>query len=588
MEKTVLRVLFLILTFFAQVGYTAEKPGLFPASKQGGQASTQELGLDDPWGRSTPDGTVFGFMKAVEREDYERAVEYLDTKQSKKRAEDLARQLKYILDWGFSTSAPKLSKKPEGDLEDSLQANREKIGTVKTNSASYVIMLERIQRGNDPAVWLFSSETLKQIPQIYRELDYSWVERNIPKPLLETRFLNRSLWTWIAFIVGVPLAYFLAWIITHAFLPLITALIRRFTHRHIETTLARTTGPIRVLFLGLMFYIVSIISYSLLSSLFWRGVAVTVALIGTTWLCLRLIDIVVERFEDRPQVPVSSGRVAMTRLISKLSKALLVVVGAVIIFYSAGINFTAVLTGLGVGGIAIAFAAQKTLENLFGGVMIISDQPIRVGDFCRAGEYQGVVEDIGLRSTRLRTLKRTVVFVPNAQLAAMSLENFTMRDKMLFNHRLQLRYETSPDQLRYVIAEMRKLLYSHPRVETESARVRFMGLKDSSVEIEVFAYVLTTEYVTFLEVQEDLLMRVMDIVKASGTGFAFPSQTMYFTRDKGLDQTKGQEATGVVKRWREQGELPFPDFAPEEIAEMDNTLEYPSADSAARKNREAI
>ena len=148
--------------------------------------------------------------------------------------------------------------------------------------------------------------------------------------------------------------------------------------------------------------------------------------------------------------------------------------------------------------------------------MIISDQPIRVGDFCRAGEFQGTVEDIGLRSTQLRTLNRTVVSVPNGQLATMSLENFTVRDKILFRHKLQLRYETSADQLRFVIAGIRRMLYEHPKVETVTARVRFIGFRDSAVELEVFAYVLETEYECFLAIQEDLLLRFMDLLRRVG------------------------------------------------------------------------
>jgi MscS family membrane protein len=204
---------------------------------------------------------------------------------------------------------------------------------------------------------------------------------------------------------------------------------------------------------------------------------------------------------------------------------LIIIAGATVLFYLAGLNLTAVLTGLGVGGIAVAFAAQKTLENLFGGVMIISDQPIRVGDYCKAGEFQGTVEDIGLRSTKLRTLNRTVVSVPNGQLATMSLENFTLRDKILFHHKLQLRYDTSADQLRYVIAEIRKVLYEHPKVETATARVRFTGFHVSAVKLEVFAYVLETVYENFLAIQEDILLRCIDIVEKSGTTFALPSQT---------------------------------------------------------------
>ena len=170
-------------------------------------------------------------------------------------------------------------------------------------------------------------------------------------------------------------------------------------------------------------------------------------------------------------------------------------------------------------------------------------------------------------------------------LATMSLENFTVRDKILFRHKFQLRYETSADQLRFVIAGIRRMLYEHPKVETVTARVRFIGFRDSAVELEVFAYVLETEYECFLAVQEDLLLRSMDIVEKSGTTFAFPSQTTYFARDVGLDTEKSKDAMKKVSTWREQGELPFPDFMPEDISKFENKLEYPEPGSIFRKKQ---
>jgi MscS family membrane protein len=275
----------------------------------------------------------------------------------------------------------------------------------------------------------------------------------------------------------------------------------------------------------------------------------------------------------------------MVQLGRKLSKIVVVIAGTLVIFYIAGINVAAALTGLGIGGIAIAFAAQKTLENLLGGIMIISDQPIRVGDFCRAGDHIGTVENIGLRSTRIRTLKRTVASVPNGQLAVMSLENFAMRDKIWFHHTLKLRYETTADQLRYILAEIQKMLHEHPKVETVSARTRFIEFGNSSLDLEVFAYVLETKYEAFLPVQEDLLLRIMDIVEGSGSGFAFPSQTTYLAGDLGLDAGKSGKTIEAVRRWREQGQMLFPDFSPETISEVDRKIEYPSPGSAIRDPR---
>lgn len=559
-------------------------PGV-STSKETTAPAQQEVALDDPLGRSTPHGTLIGFMKDVDREDYERAVEYLDTRQPAKRAEQLARELQVILNVGLSGYLGKVSTKPEGDLQDDLKPDRERIGIARTSSGTYDIMLERVQRGTDPPVWLFSSDTLKLVPEIYRDLRHSRAEQHIPKFLREHKFFNYPAWKWVGILLVIPLSFLLAWFVTWLLFLCIRFMFRQFTMTEKEHLITRLKGPIRILALSLGFSIASLLSYSLLSRLFWTRVAETLVILGLTWLCLRLIDPIVEKLWNHGQLASSSGKIAIARLLHKIIKVLVIVVGAVTIFFIAGINLTAVLTGLGIGGIAVAFAAQKTLENLFGGVMIISDQPIRVGDFCRAGDYQGTVEDIGLRSTRLRTLGRTVVAVPNGQLATMSLENFTLRDKIIFRHSIQLRYETSADQLRFVLAGIRRLLYEHPRVETAGARVRFTGLKDSGLELEVLAYILETDYAVFLAIQEDLLLRLMGLIEESGTSFAFPSHTIYAAQAVGLNEAKSKEATETVSTWREQGVLPFPDFTPDEIAKFENKLKYPDEDSVFHKQQ---
>jgi MscS family membrane protein len=559
-----------------------QKPSVSTSpSKEVSRPLQTETPLDDPLGRSTPQGAVLGFIKSVDKEDYERAVEYLDTKQPPKRAQQLAEELKAILDWGFSGNAPKLSNKAEGELEDGLKSNRERIGVIKTSTGNYDIILERVQRGTDPQVWLFSSETLKLLPEIHRDFEYDRIEQYVPKFLRDKKLLHYPIWRWIGVILLILFAWFITWIIIvgHRFI------YRRFTKEGEEQDIKRLKGPIAVLALSLGSYIASLLSYALLSSLFFIRVSETLAIIGITWFCLCCVDPIANRLLRRRESVVSSGKIALARLLNKIIKVIIIIIGATFIFYMANFNLTAVITGLGVGGIAVAFAAQKTLENLFGGVMIISDQPIRVGDFCRAGDFQGTVEDIGLRSTQLRTLNRTVVSIPNGQLATMSLENFSVRDKILFRHKLQLRYETSADQLRFVIAGIRRILYEHPKVETVTARIRFTGLQNSSLELDVFAYIQETEYERFLAIQEDLLLRLTDIVEKSGTTFAFPSQTTYFARDGGLDRKKSEEAAETVNAWRKQGVLPFPDFMPADVAEFENKLEYPEPGSVSHKKQ---
>jgi MscS family membrane protein len=273
-----------------------------------------------------------------------------------------------------------------------------------------------------------------------------------------------------------------------------------------------------------------------------------------------------------PMVPVGA----------KVAKVVVLVFVVLAILQNLGVNVTGVLAGLGIGGLAVALAAQKTVENLFGGVTLIIDQPVRVGDFCRFGERVGIVEEVGLRSTRVRTLDRTVVTIANAEFARMELENYSRRDRIWLHPTLGLRYETTPDQLRHVLVEIRKMLYAHPKVDPDPARIRFAGFGAYSLDLEIFAYVRTTDYGEFLAIQEDINLRIMDIVAASGTGFAFPSQTTYFARDTGLDATRQGAAEADVRAWRERGELFMPEFPPERIAALRETLDYPPNGSPGR------
>jgi len=224
-----------------------------------------------------------------------------------------------------------------------------------------------------------------------------------------------------------------------------------------------------------------------------------------------------------------------------------------------GVQVSALVAAIGVGGIGIALAAQRTVENLFGGLAVVGDRPVQEGDFCRFGSQQGTVERIGLWSTRLRTPERSVVTVPNAQFLSLLVENLQERDRMLFNTTLRLRYETSPDQVRWVLVNIRSLLDAHPRIDADSSRVRFSGFGASSLDVELFVYVRTRDNAEFLEVREDLCLRMMDIVAAAGTAFALPAQTNYSAAD-GIDPERASAVTAEIRRLRSEGKLPLREF----------------------------
>jgi MscS family membrane protein len=537
----------------------------------------------DPLGRDTPRGTVLGFIKAVDSGNYERAVQYLDTRAAFGAARELARQLKDVLDRRLSaTDFDLLSAKPEGRLDSDLPPNGER---VLRGGDSTDIFLERVSR-DDRLVWLFAARTLANVPTLHRELGLPFIERVMPESWRKVRILDISAGQWIVLLLGIPFVLGLAWLLSRLLATLLRVALFRVTRERADEESKAAAAPLRLLAGALAIAVLaSFEAFPVLTRVFWHRIAMAAGIVGFAWLLLRLVDIVAHLTETHLRAGAQTGHLAVNQLFRRVTKVMVVLAAGLALFFLAGFNLTAALAGLGIGGIAVALAAQKTLENFFGGIMIIWDQPVRVGDFCKIGDVSGVVEDIGLRSTRLRTQERTVVSIPNGQTAAVNVENFGVRDRILFRPTIGLRYETGPEQLRYVLAEIRQLLYEHPMVETQSARARFVRFGASSLELEIFAYVLTYDFTRFLEIQEDLLLRIMDVIETGGTGMAFSSSTTYLARDVGLDRQKAQAATATVKRWRDAGDLPFPNFRPERIAELHGRLEYPSSDSAVKADR---
>jgi MscS family membrane protein len=250
------------------------------------------------------------------------------------------------------------------------------------------------------------------------------------------------------------------------------------------------------------------------------------------WLVVRLIDVAAVRALSSMTGRQRASASSVIPLGKRTAKVAVFAIALLATIASWGYDTTTILAGLGVGGLAVALAAQKTIENLFGGISITTDKPVLVGDFCRYGDKFGTVEDIGLRSTRVRTLDRTVVTIPNGQFSSLEIENYGRRDKMFFHPILNLRRDTTPDQMRVLVTALRQVLLNHAQIDPNPARVRFIGIGPYSLDIEVFAYVKTTDGDEFLVVQEQLLLlSILDVVHQAGTALAVPAQLNLLSRD---------------------------------------------------------
>jgi MscS family membrane protein len=506
---------------------------------------------EDPLDRLTPYGCVRGFLVAANRGNYEKASEYLDVLTTPARAQELAKQLEAVLNGAIPANLDHLSRNPDGSMKDGLPQDRERAAQAQTNSGTHDIFLDRVHRPNEPAIWLFSSESIHTIPDVYAEIGEPPLARFLPAPLLNIKLLSLPLWRWIVIILFLTLAMFLAKWVARGLIPLLRPVFRRFTGEELDQRITSLRGPLRLIFLGLAIRLLGVVALSVLGRQFWTNAAGVIVVLGVGWFATQFSDIVSDLASRKLLRRQAPGKLAIVALARRLFKILVIFVVAIILLRNAGVNVTAMLAGLGVGGVALALAAQKTLENLFGGISLIMREAIRVGDFCKVSDQMGTVEDIGLGSTRIRTLDRTLVSVPNAQISQMNLENISLRDKFWLHHTLALRRDTSPDQMRYVLSNIERLLRSHPKVESDSARIQFLQFGSSSLDAEIFAYVRVGDYVEFLKLQQDLLLQVMDIVAASGTSIAVPSQMNYSAnghQEKSGQQERPKEAPATSKQ----------------------------------------
>jgi MscS family membrane protein len=531
--------------------------------------------------RDAPRDAVQGFLDACRANDFESAARYLDLGSTDADGATLARHLNVVLDQTLWVDLTTLSTEPEGGLDDGFPPDLEKLGSIETSRGEVDILLTRRDPGDDGPAWRFSRTTVDRIPALYGEFGFGILGKWLPEPLFKIRVLETRLWQWIGLLILIVLAYLVSWIVTAVLVRVVRALVTRTDTAVDDLLLSVTVKPFRlVLATAVFFFGARILRLAVPVQNFLDGLVRVAIIVATTWLALRVVDGFQARLRKRLEQQDKRGAVAVIPLGVKTAKTILVLLAGIALLQHLGFNVTGVIAGLGVGGIALALAAQKTIENLFGGATLVADQPVRVGDFCRFGDKVGTVEDIGLRSTRVRTLDRTVVSIPNSEFSQAQLENFAKRDRIRLFCMLGLRYETGPDQLRHVLAGLRRLLLAHPKVLPDPARVRFVGFGAYSLDLEVFAYIATPDWNEFLQIREDIFLRMMDVVKESGTGFAFPSQTTYLSRDHGLDAERTRKAEGEVDAWRQDSRLPFPRFDEATIAELDDTLDYPPRGSA--------
>jgi MscS family membrane protein len=254
-------------------------------------------------------------------------------------------------------------------------------------------------------------------------------------------------------------------------------------------------------------------------------------LLVTVWMLFVGINLLRDIYVIRLQQQERPGAAVLLNPATNALKLLIGIAAGLIYLDKLGINITTVLAGLGVGGIAVALALQKPMEDVFGAITLYTQQPVRVGDFCRIGTETGTIEEIGLRTTRLRTLANTLIAIPNSLLVSKPIDNYSARSKILYRPILRLRYDTTPEQIQKILDGIRSLFATHDRVLQENHRVRFKEIAEDALLVEVYAYVDTREWAEFLELAEGLNMRILEIVAQAGTTLSLPAKTLHIEQN---------------------------------------------------------
>jgi MscS family membrane protein len=481
----------------------------------------------DTLGRDNPRSSVTGFLEACHNRDYQKAAQYLDLKDipartRSERGPQLAKQLEAILNSTPSFSAVNLSQNPQGDLSSTGAPMPVRVATVTQNSQTHTLELERIapQRGAAP-IWLFSADSVAAIPSLTPASTAPYIAHYLPGFMVSSAFLETSLWKWLALILAAALLLTLSRQVGR-----LLALILRSTGNRFRTSrgfawIETIIQPARVILCLAVFRIaVEVIDPSAIARLY-IGRAIELILVWSiAWWLTKLVDLFlghVEAVSDSKQQAASRSMLRMGR---RVANATIIVFAILLILSNWGYNTTTLIAGLGVGGIAIALSAQQTIANVFGGVSVIGDHPIGIGDFGNFGGLIGTVEDIGMRSTRIRTLSRTIVSVPNSSLAGFNLENYSERDKILFNPTFQIKRSTPDEQIRALIDALPRALRKNGSVELGPMPVRLTGLASTSFNLEIFCYVLTRDVNQFYKIQGELFLAVNDALHASNVELA--------------------------------------------------------------------
>jgi MscS family membrane protein len=516
----------------------AQLPGMPKPRAGNGSPTAQAAATPSPAPPSAPEAEAADspradmreFLRlAMKRGDFEAASRYLVLPPGEEgRGGDLARRLRAVLERHLDVKLDGLSPASGGNVEDGLPEGVDSIGQVPDGQGGMDTVFLVRTRTATGSRWAFSRQTVERIDAWYDGLPDRWIREAIPQRLQRTGPWGVTWWQWLALPLLAALSLVVGRVVGGVTTRLLHRILRRTPSLWDERLLRRIAPALTLLW--------TVGAAAVM--LHWLGLRPGVdhgvrallggfATVAVFWVLWRAVDVWGQYLMERPWALSNPSARSLLSVTRNLARVFVLVSGLVAALTALGYPVATVLAGLGIGGIAIAFGAQKTIENLFGSISIAADQPFRVGDQVKVEDITGIVERIGMRSTQIRTADRTLVTLPNGKLADMRVEDFAARDRIRFATTLQLVHGTSEAQLRRIVAEVEALLRAHPKVWPETVIVSFVSLGASSLNVDVQCWFQLPETAEFRAARQETLFGILRIVEGAGASFAFPTQTLH-------------------------------------------------------------
>ena len=527
----------------------------------------------------TPLEAVVGIRDAIKRGSFTEAASYLDLRYlsdevAERDPKQLVRGLAFVWTQQNVINLTTISDLPEGDINDDLPHYRDQIGAVTLRQEVVPVYLQRVPGDDNEKVWRFSNTTVERIPDMWAELGYSpavvWVGNFMP--LFD--ILGMQNWQFTLIVLALVINWFLA-----GFFARVLCYFSLKIPNDFPSGIQRFWAiPARlVIYLLLMRVVISQLGLSLMTQVYLQSsgvdyIVITIAIAGTITL---LRDYKIRELEAKGDLQY----IALLKPLTVIVK-ILVFITAILMWAShAGFNVSTIIAGLGVGSLAVALAAQKTLENVIGAITLYSARPVSPGDFCRFGNITGTVEEIGLRSVTLRTPDRTLITIPNAMFSAADIENISDRDRIRYYKHLQLQMPTSA-QLQVILGELRAMFAAHAKVLQDTVSIRLENIEAATAVVRIEAGIMTQDFQIYLAIAEDLNLRIIELVHHNGAIFSGPGQVLQVRDFHQASEEKMLEVNSKLTDWNDDKNLPFPDLSAEEKLRIKGSIKYPPPGSA--------